>query len=165
MRVATRDDSLSKTPTLLEFLKVMYDACVAQRNLHRRGILHRDINDSNIMMAPKDNGRYYEDCVDGYDDVKYVNQVLDPKQSPKPACLVIDLGHSADHRLPSGCISCKQEIYKLCGEKGNSQVHIPVCFQGQTSTTSLYTPQVIVENAKAGWTTSQAVYLVHRVKV
>ncbi|CAE6422947.1 unnamed protein product, partial [Rhizoctonia solani] len=98
MRVATRGvgDSLSKTPTLLEFLKVMYDACVAQRNLHRRGILHRDINDHNIMMAPKDNGRYYKDCVDGYNDVKYVNQVLNPNQSPKPACLVIDLGHSAN---------------------------------------------------------------------
>ncbi|CAE6476522.1 unnamed protein product [Rhizoctonia solani] len=82
MRVATRGvgDSLSKTPTLLEFLKVMYDACVAQRNLHRRGILHRDINDHNIMMAPKDNGRYYKDCVDGYNDVKYVNQVLNPNQ-------------------------------------------------------------------------------------
>ncbi|EUC54081.1 kinase domain protein, putative [Rhizoctonia solani AG-3 Rhs1AP] len=48
------------------------------------------------MMAPKDNGQYYEDCVDGYDDAKYVNQVLNPNQSPKPACLVIDLEHSAD---------------------------------------------------------------------
>ncbi|KEP44885.1 kinase domain protein [Rhizoctonia solani 123E] len=111
MRVATRDDSLSKTPTLLEFLKIMHDACVAQRNLHRRGILHRDINDRNIMMAPKDNGQYYEGCVDRYDDVKYVNQVLDPKQSPKPACLVIDLGHSADiHHLSKVSAANKKSI-------------------------------------------------------
>ncbi|KAL5637579.1 hypothetical protein ACGC1H_004107 [Rhizoctonia solani] len=98
MRVVTRDlgDSLSKTPTLLEFLKIMYDACVVQRNLHRKGILHRNVSDGNIMMAPKDNGRYYKDCVSGYNTVKYVNQVLNPNQSPKPACLVIDLGHSAD---------------------------------------------------------------------
>ncbi|KEP45313.1 hypothetical protein V565_288990 [Rhizoctonia solani 123E] len=48
------------------------------------------------MMTPKDNGRYYDDCVDGHDDVKYVNQVLNPNQSPKPACLVIDVGHSTD---------------------------------------------------------------------
>jgi serine/threonine protein kinase len=47
-----------------------------QRNLYRKSkILHRDISDSNIMIAPTTDV-FYERCAGGYDEVKYINQVL-----------------------------------------------------------------------------------------
>ncbi|KEP52799.1 hypothetical protein V565_039840 [Rhizoctonia solani 123E] len=70
------------------------------------------------MMAPKGNGRYYEGCVNGYNDVKYVNQVLDPKQSPKPACLVIDLEHSADIHHPSKVSTANKKSINIAERKG-----------------------------------------------
>jgi hypothetical protein len=47
-----------------------------QRNLFRKGsILHCDISDNNIMVIG-DNQEYYKQCRDGFDEVKYINQVL-----------------------------------------------------------------------------------------
>ncbi|KAB5587915.1 hypothetical protein CTheo_8642 [Ceratobasidium theobromae] len=107
VRVITRDVGvpLDKITSLRQFLCVMYDACVVQRNLYRKAkILHRDISDSNIMAAPIDNAMFYSRCAEGYDEVKYLNQVLakDKKVKPKPACLVIDLGNGADLTTDEG---------------------------------------------------------------
>ncbi|CAE6513056.1 unnamed protein product [Rhizoctonia solani] len=104
MRVATQDvgQALSEAQTLGEFLAVMYDVCVVQRNLYRKSkILHRDISDNNIMIAPKDDKRFHGRCDGGYDEVKYLNQVLTLAKEPRPACLVIDLGNGADLESPS----------------------------------------------------------------
>ncbi|KAG8694337.1 hypothetical protein FRC09_009908 [Ceratobasidium sp. 395] len=90
--------SLYDARTLREFLCVMYDACVVQRSLFRKcSILHRDISDGNIMIAPNDE-QFYERHVQGYDKIKYINQVLadDPKTEPRPACLVVDPGNGMD---------------------------------------------------------------------
>ncbi|KAG8732403.1 hypothetical protein FRC11_013902 [Ceratobasidium sp. 423] len=76
----------------------MYDACAVQRNLYRKcRILHRDISDGNIMLAP-DTGEYQKRCAEDYAHVKFVNQVLAKNKDckPKPECLVIDLGNGAD---------------------------------------------------------------------
>ncbi|KAG9099495.1 hypothetical protein FRC06_005209 [Ceratobasidium sp. 370] len=95
---------LENIESLSHFLRVMYDACVAdaqevQRNLYRKcRILHRDISDNNIMVAPTD-PEFKKHC-DGeyYDSVKYINQILakDGNVKPEPACLVVDLGNGAD---------------------------------------------------------------------
>ncbi|KAG8694336.1 hypothetical protein FRC09_009907, partial [Ceratobasidium sp. 395] len=68
--------SLYDARTLREFLCVMYDACVVQRNLYRKSsILHRDISDRNIMIAPNDE-QFYEHRVQCFNETKYINQVL-----------------------------------------------------------------------------------------
>ncbi|KAG9090909.1 hypothetical protein FRC06_000830, partial [Ceratobasidium sp. 370] len=59
---------LEDITSLSHFLRVMYDACVVQRNLYRKcKILHRDISDSNIMVAPTDS-RFKEYCDGDYFD-------------------------------------------------------------------------------------------------
>ncbi|CAE6504873.1 unnamed protein product [Rhizoctonia solani] len=100
MRMTTRDIGrpLKEVRTLRQFLCVMYDACAVQRNLYRKcQILHRDISDGNIMLAPETE-EYQERCAKGYAEVKFINQVLagDKECDPKPECLVIDLGNGAD---------------------------------------------------------------------
>ncbi|KAF8680581.1 other FunK1 protein kinase [Rhizoctonia solani] len=100
MRLLTSDVGrpLQDIHTLRQFLCVMYDACVVQRNLYRKcRILHRDISDGNIMLAP-DNQQYRHRCAIGYAEVKFANQVLSGNQNekPDPACLIIDLGNCAD---------------------------------------------------------------------
>ncbi|QRV78874.1 hypothetical protein RhiJN_06889 [Ceratobasidium sp. AG-Ba] len=100
MRLLTNDVGrpLQHIRTLHEFLCVMYDACVVQRNLYKKcKILHRDISDGNIMLAP-DASEYRNRCATGYAEVKFVNQVLseDPNEKPNPACILIDLGNGAD---------------------------------------------------------------------
>lgn len=100
LRVVTRDvgEPLENVKTLRQFLSVMYDVCVVQRNLfHKCRILHRDISDRNIMVAPA-NDEFYERCVNGYHKIPYLNQVLANNHGvkPKPACLVVDLGNGAD---------------------------------------------------------------------
>ncbi|KAG8732364.1 hypothetical protein FRC10_000971 [Ceratobasidium sp. 414] len=101
MRLISEDvgQPLKEVKSLSQFLCVMYDACVVQRNLYRKcKILHRDISDSNIMVAPTDL-EFKKHC-DGkcYDGVKYLNQILakDINVKPEPACLVVDLGNGAD---------------------------------------------------------------------
>ncbi|KAG8689046.1 hypothetical protein FRC11_004246, partial [Ceratobasidium sp. 423] len=110
MRMMTRDIGrpLKEVRSLRRFLCVMYDACAVQRNLYRKcQILHRDISDENIMLAPETD-EYLARCEKGYADVKFINQVLaearkeDGKPDPKPACLVIDLGNGADLKIPRG---------------------------------------------------------------
>ncbi|KAF8596312.1 hypothetical protein BDV93DRAFT_563451 [Ceratobasidium sp. AG-I] len=106
MLIATRDigRALEEIRSLRQFLCVMYDACAVQRNLYRKcKILHRDISDGNIMVAP-DTDEYRERCATGYADVKFVNQVLakDKNERPNPACLVIDLGNAADPEVAQG---------------------------------------------------------------
>ncbi|CUA78442.1 Apoptotic protease-activating factor 1 [Rhizoctonia solani] len=99
MRVATQDvgRALSEARTLGKFLAVMYDVCVVQRNQYRKSkILHRDISDNNIMIAPKGDKRFHGPCDGGHDQVKYLNQVLTLAKEPRPTCLVIDLGNGAD---------------------------------------------------------------------
>ncbi|KAG9079369.1 hypothetical protein FS749_008575 [Ceratobasidium sp. UAMH 11750] len=100
MRIVTRDIErpLEEIQSLCQFLCVMYDACVVQRNLYRKcGILHRDISDGNILAAP-DTQEYQERCAPGYAQVQFVNQVLakDKYAKPNPTCLVIDLGNGTD---------------------------------------------------------------------
>ncbi|QRV77335.1 hypothetical protein RhiJN_05350 [Ceratobasidium sp. AG-Ba] len=100
MRITTRDIGrpLNDIKKLSRFLRVMYDACVVQRNLYRKcKILHRDISDTNIMLAP-DSEEYRERCATGYAEVKFINQVLSKNsdEKPDPACLIIDLGNGAD---------------------------------------------------------------------
>ncbi|KAB5589855.1 hypothetical protein CTheo_6715 [Ceratobasidium theobromae] len=108
MRIATSDVGLplNSLTSLREFLCVMYDACAVQRNMYRKAkVLHRDISDNNIMVAPPaENTEFYEHCAEGYDEVKYINQVLanDKRVRPKPTCLVIDLGNGADLGLVHG---------------------------------------------------------------
>ncbi|KAJ1310594.1 hypothetical protein OPQ81_009125 [Rhizoctonia solani] len=106
MRMITKDIGrpLEDVRSLRQFLCVMYDSCVVQRNLYRKcRILHRDISDANIMIAP-DTDEYRQRCAEGYAAVKFVNQVLakckDAK--PNPACLVIDLGNGADLKVERG---------------------------------------------------------------
>ncbi|KAF8686353.1 other FunK1 protein kinase [Rhizoctonia solani] len=99
MRVLTPDVGrpLGEVRSLDQFLRVMYDACVVQRNIYCESrILHRDISDNNVMIAP-DDPEFYERCAEGYNRVKYINQVLsgNDKVPPRPACLVIDLGNGA----------------------------------------------------------------------
>ncbi|KAF8668581.1 other FunK1 protein kinase [Rhizoctonia solani] len=99
MRIATRDVGipLEKVNSLRELLGVMYDACVVQRNLYRKSkILHRDISNNNIMIAPTDE-QFYKRCIGGYDEVKYLNQVLAQNKNtpPRPVCLIVDLGNGA----------------------------------------------------------------------
>ncbi|CAE6401945.1 unnamed protein product [Rhizoctonia solani] len=106
MRIATKDIGrpLDNIQTLREFLCVMYDACVVQRNLYRKcRILHRDISDGNIMLAPNTPG-YSEISAAGYADVKFVNQILahNVDAKPNPTCLLVDLGNGADLKIPSG---------------------------------------------------------------
>ncbi|KAG8726042.1 hypothetical protein FRC10_007542 [Ceratobasidium sp. 414] len=97
MRLISEDigQSLEEVKSLSQFLRVMYDACVVQRNLYRKcQVLHRDINDNNIMVAPTD--LEFEHCDRRYNDsIKYINQVLakDRSVKPEPACLVVDLGN------------------------------------------------------------------------
>ncbi|KAG9090908.1 hypothetical protein FRC06_000829 [Ceratobasidium sp. 370] len=90
---------LEDITSLSHFLRVMYDACVVQRNLYRKcNILHRDISANNIMVAPT-NPRFKKHCGgDYFDSVKYINQILanNSDVKPEPACLVIDLGNGAD---------------------------------------------------------------------
>ncbi|KAG9080020.1 hypothetical protein FRC06_007174 [Ceratobasidium sp. 370] len=79
MRLVSEDigQPLETIESLSHFLRVMYDACVVQRNLYRKcRILHRDISDNNIMVAPTD-PEFKKHC-DGeyYDSVKYINQIL-----------------------------------------------------------------------------------------
>ncbi|ELU36897.1 hypothetical protein AG1IA_09077 [Rhizoctonia solani AG-1 IA] len=64
MRVLTPDVGrpLGEVRSLDQFLRVMYDACV-------------DISDNNVMIAP-DDPEFYERCAEGYNRVKYINQVL-----------------------------------------------------------------------------------------
>ncbi|KAG9099465.1 hypothetical protein FS749_001211 [Ceratobasidium sp. UAMH 11750] len=100
MRIATQDIgmALEEIHSLRQFLCMMYDACVVQRNLYQKcRILHQDISDRNIMVAP-DTQKYQERCAAGYAEVKFVNQVLakDKCAKPNPACLLIDLGNGAD---------------------------------------------------------------------
>ncbi|KAB5588463.1 hypothetical protein CTheo_8096 [Ceratobasidium theobromae] len=94
---------LDKITSLRQLLCVMYDVCALQRNLYRKAnILHWDISDINILAAPTEDLESYERCTEGYDEIKYINQVLakDREVKPKPACLVIALGnHCADRML------------------------------------------------------------------
>ncbi|GAB1526373.1 hypothetical protein RhiTH_009540 [Rhizoctonia solani] len=106
MRMVTGDIGrrLEEIKSLRHFLCVMYDACAVQRNLYRKcRILHRDISDGNIMIAPSTN-EYQERCAEGYADAKFLNQVLarDKDCKPKPECLVVDLGNGADLRVGRG---------------------------------------------------------------
>ncbi|KAG8709040.1 hypothetical protein FRC08_018572 [Ceratobasidium sp. 394] len=69
--------SLGETRSLSRFLRVMYDACVVQRNLyHECKGLHRNISDYNIMVAPIGPG--FKTRSDGsyYGGVHYINQRL-----------------------------------------------------------------------------------------
>ncbi|KAG8739141.1 hypothetical protein FRC10_006111 [Ceratobasidium sp. 414] len=98
MRLILEDvgQPLEDITSLSHFLRVMYDACAVQRNLYRKyGILHRDINDHNIMVAPTNPQlKKYRDG-SYHDGVKYINQILsnDRNVMPEPACLVVDLGN------------------------------------------------------------------------
>ncbi|CAE6434390.1 unnamed protein product [Rhizoctonia solani] len=103
MRMMTKDigRSLGEARSLRKFLCAMYDACAVQRNLYRKcRILHRDISDGNIMLAP-DTDEYRKRCAKGYAHVKFVNQVLAKNKEcePNPECLVIDLGNGADLKI------------------------------------------------------------------
>ncbi|KAF8676157.1 Other 1 protein kinase, partial [Rhizoctonia solani] len=103
MRIVTKDVGrpLESIRSLRHFLCVMYDACAVQRNLYRRSrILHRDISDSNIMVAP-DTNKYRNRNMRGYAEVRFVNQVLakDKNANPDPACLLVDLGNGADLKV------------------------------------------------------------------
>lgn len=96
MRVAMPDvgEPLTKAKSLRQFLGIMYDTCVGkplsitfrssqtdvnfsvQRNLYRkRQTLHRDISDTNILIAPDDE-KLCERYVKVHDEVKYLNQIL-----------------------------------------------------------------------------------------
>ncbi|CAE6504865.1 unnamed protein product, partial [Rhizoctonia solani] len=67
---------LEQVRSLRQFLCVVYDACAVQRNLYRKcKILHRDISEGNIMLAP-DTDEYRRRCAEGYAEVKFMNQVL-----------------------------------------------------------------------------------------
>ncbi|GAB1526744.1 hypothetical protein RhiTH_009916 [Rhizoctonia solani] len=103
MRIVTKDVGrpLGNIRSLRHFLCVMYDACAVQRNLYRKSrILHRDISDSNIMVAP-DTNEYRNRNMRGYAEVRFVNQVLakDKNANPDPACLLVDLGNGADLKV------------------------------------------------------------------
>ncbi|CAE6405638.1 unnamed protein product [Rhizoctonia solani] len=103
MRIVTKDVGrpLGSIRSLRHFLCVMYDACAVQRNLYRRSrILHRDISDTNIMVAP-DTNEYRNRNMCGYAEVRFVNQVLakDKNANPDPACLLVDLGNGADLKV------------------------------------------------------------------
>ncbi|KDN41621.1 hypothetical protein RSAG8_07299, partial [Rhizoctonia solani AG-8 WAC10335] len=109
MHVATQDmgQALSEARTLGEFLEVMHDACVVQCNLYCKSkILHHDISNNNIMIAPKDDKRFYKCCDGGYDKVKYLIQV--------------------------GWHQLIKEVQTCLPENGHPQVYISVCFPGQT---------------------------------
>ncbi|CAE6368828.1 unnamed protein product [Rhizoctonia solani] len=100
MQLLTKDigRTLDTVRSLRQFLSVMYDACAIQRNLYRKcRILHRDISDRNIMVAPETE-EYRTSCARDFAEVKFVNQVLakDKGCEPAPTCLVIDLGNGAD---------------------------------------------------------------------
>ncbi|KAG9102367.1 hypothetical protein FS749_004153 [Ceratobasidium sp. UAMH 11750] len=91
--------SLGEIRSLSRFLRVMYDACAVQRNLyHECKVLHRNISDHNIMVAPP--GRGFKTRSDGsyYGSVHYINQMLASDRNVKPelACLVIDSDSCAD---------------------------------------------------------------------
>ncbi|KAJ1299771.1 hypothetical protein OPQ81_000680 [Rhizoctonia solani] len=106
MRIITKDIGrpIEDVRSLHQFLCMMYDSCVVQRNLYRKcRILHRDISDGNIMIAP-DTDEYRKRCAEGYAAVKFVNQVLAKCKDvqPNPACLVIDLGNGADLQVRHG---------------------------------------------------------------
>jgi hypothetical protein len=96
LRLISQDigEPLDKIKSLYQFLCVMYDACVGklgiiffcskpdgktqvQRNLYRKcKILHRDISDNNIMIAPANPG-FKKHCAGRYyNEVKYINQIL-----------------------------------------------------------------------------------------
>ncbi|CAE6429999.1 unnamed protein product [Rhizoctonia solani] len=103
MRLLTKDigRALDTVRSLRQFLSVMYDACAIQRNLYRKcRILHRDISDRNIMIAPETE-EYRTSCASDLTEVKFVNQVLtrDKSCEPAPTCLVIDLGNGADLKV------------------------------------------------------------------
>ncbi|KAG8769292.1 hypothetical protein FRC12_005047 [Ceratobasidium sp. 428] len=103
--------SLYNARTLREFLCVMYDACVLQRGLYRKSsILHRDISDGNIMIAPNDE-QFYQRRVQGYDKIKYINQVLadNPNTEPRPACLVVDPGNGMDLEMAHNSLEVQVE--------------------------------------------------------
>ncbi|KAG8732362.1 hypothetical protein FRC10_000969 [Ceratobasidium sp. 414] len=117
MRLISEDigQSLEEVKSLSQFLRVMYDACVGeshitlqnpwagvpkvQRNLYRKcQVLHRDINDNNIMVAPTDL-EFKKHCGGKcYGGVKYLNQILakDINAKSEPACLVVDVGDGAN---------------------------------------------------------------------
>lgn len=78
MRMVTTEigRALDEVRSLRQFLCVMYDACVVQRNLYRKcRVLHRDISYGNIMLAPNTD-EYRKRCASGFAEVKFVNQVL-----------------------------------------------------------------------------------------
>ncbi|KAF8749062.1 other FunK1 protein kinase [Rhizoctonia solani] len=100
MRLLTGDVGrpLEQAQTLSELLCVMYDACAVQRNLYRKcRLLHRDISNTNIMLAPLSE-EYQARCAVGYAEVKFANQIFsdNPEEKPEPTCLIIDLGNGAD---------------------------------------------------------------------
>ncbi|CAE6406583.1 unnamed protein product [Rhizoctonia solani] len=118
MRLLTGDVGrpLEQAQTLSELLCVMYDACagtgcffswscefvddsaIVQRNLYRKcRLLHRDISNTNIMLAPLSE-EYQARCAVGYAEVKFANQIFsdNPEEKPEPTCLIIDLGNGAD---------------------------------------------------------------------
>ncbi|KDN45682.1 hypothetical protein RSAG8_04766, partial [Rhizoctonia solani AG-8 WAC10335] len=106
IRIITNDigHPMNGVHSLHQFLCAMYDACAVQRNLYRkRQILHRDINDENIMFAP-DMGKYRERSWKGYAEVRFVNQVLakDKNVDPEPACILVDIGNSANLKADRG---------------------------------------------------------------
>ncbi|CAE6499625.1 unnamed protein product [Rhizoctonia solani] len=144
MRMVTSEigQPLEGVHSLYKFLCAMYDTCAVQRNLYRKcNIMHRDINDKNIMFAP-DTDAYrehnWEDCA----QVKFVNQVLakDKSVNPAPQCLVIDLGNGADLEVERGLdaltemtgtpkfIARSVSSGKLLGKKGFSsrEVDMPL---------------------------------------
>lgn len=132
MRIDTRDvgQPLHTVQSLSEFLRVMYDTCAVQRNLYRKSmILHRDISDSNIMIAPNTE-EFRERCAVGYDEVKYINQVLaeNPEAKPQPACLVIDLGNGADIKTTQGdpkALAERTGATKFIARSISSGKHLP----------------------------------------
>ncbi|CAE6439734.1 unnamed protein product [Rhizoctonia solani] len=112
MRLMTKEigGPLEKVRSLRRFLSVMYDACAVQRNLYRKSrILHRDISDTNIMVAPNTK-EYLDRCSTGFTEVKFINQVLarEKKCDPKPACLLIDLGNGVDLKVPPDAVSLRE---------------------------------------------------------
>ncbi|KAF8581019.1 hypothetical protein K439DRAFT_1662495 [Ramaria rubella] len=83
---------LSACRSVLQFLKVMYDALEAHQHLVERGILHRDMSWYNILCNP----RHYVDHPEGKESLHRtcIADVMG-EENPSSCCLITDFDNSA----------------------------------------------------------------------
>ncbi|KAF8581021.1 hypothetical protein K439DRAFT_258862 [Ramaria rubella] len=83
---------LSACGSVLQFLKVMYDALEAHQHLVERGVLHRDMSWYNILCNP----RHYVDHPEGKESLPRtcIADVMG-EENPSSCCLIIDFDNSA----------------------------------------------------------------------